>query len=60
MVTMIVDYILRRNELTSKGHEVRLPLDIMIAVAMVGAALILWILWEVIVEPYKDNPSIDN
>ena len=59
VVTMIVDYILRRNEFTSKGNEVRLPLDIMISVMMIGAALILFVLWEVIIEPYPDNPTID-
>ena len=50
VVTMIVDYILRRNKLTAKGHDVRLALDIMIAVAIIGAALILWITWEIIIE----------
>ena len=53
IITMIIDYILRRNDLTSKGHEVRLPLDIMVAVMMIGAVLVLWIIWEVIEEPYK-------
>ncbi len=57
VVTMIVDYILRRNELTAKGHDVRLALDIMIAVAIIGALLILLITWEVIVEPYKNSPN---
>jgi hypothetical protein len=52
-VTMVVDYIVRRNELTSKGYTVRLPLDIMISVMIVTVALILWIIWEVITEPYK-------
>lgn len=60
VITMIVDYILRRNELTAKGNVVRLPLDIMVAVMMVGAGLILWIIWEVIIEPYPDNPAVDD
>jgi hypothetical protein len=51
IVTMVVDYIMRRNELTSKGYTVRLPLDIMVSVMIVTIALILWITWEVIVEP---------
>jgi hypothetical protein len=59
MVTMIVDYLDRRSELVSKGHHIRLSLDILIATMMVGLALVLWITWEVIVEPYPDNPSID-
>ena len=52
IVTMIVDYLTRRNEITAKGHQVKLPLDIMIGVMMVGVALIIWITWEVIIEPY--------
>lgn len=56
MVTMIVDYILRRNELTSQGISVRLPLDIIVGVMMVGTALILMITWEVIIEPYNTSP----
>lgn len=53
IVTMIVDYILRRNDLTKKGYEIRLPLDIMVAVMIVSAALVLWIIGEVIIEPYR-------
>jgi len=60
VITMIIDYILRRNELTAKGYKIRLPLDIMVSVMMVGAALILWILWEVIIEPYTDNLAVDG
>ena len=59
IITMIVDYILRRNELTAKGYDIRLPLDITVAVSMIGAALVLWILWEIIVEPYKNIPTVN-
>lgn len=59
MVTMIVDYILRRNELTSQGVNIRLPLDIIVAVMMVGTALVLMITWEVIIEPYNTSPFRD-
>ena len=48
---MIVDYVVRRNELTKKGYEIRLPLDIMVAVMIIGAALIIAISFEVLIEP---------
>ena len=50
---MIVDYMVRRNELTKKGFEIRLPLDIMVAVMIVSAFLVVWIIGEVIIEPYR-------
>lgn len=53
IVTMIVDYFIRRNELTSKGFQVRLPVDIMVSVMIILAALIMSIIWEVIIEPYS-------
>lgn len=60
VTTMIIDYILRRNELTSKGIEIKFTLDVMIAVMMIGLALIISITWEVIIEPYPDNPALDG
>lgn len=57
--TMIIDYILRRNELTAKGVDIKLTLDVLVAVMMIGFALIAWITYEVINEPYQDNPSLD-
>lgn len=59
VVTMIVDYILRRNELTAKGHKIKFTLDILVAVMMIGLALIILITYEVIIEPYTDNPAVD-
>ena len=38
VTTLIVDYILRRQEITSKGHEVRLALDILAASMMPALA----------------------
>ena len=55
VITMIVDYLLRRNELTSRGIDIRLPLDIMIVIMIIAAVLITWISWEVIVEPYYSS-----
>ncbi len=55
VATMIIDYILRRNELTSKGIHPRLVLDVMVAVMMVGLALIVWVTYDVIVLPYDTS-----
>lgn len=60
MMTVVVDYILRRNELTSNGHSVRLSLDVLISTMIVGIALIVWITWEVIIEPYKNSNDMSN
>ena len=61
IVTMIVDYILRRNEHTSKGFTVRLPLDIIVAAMIIGAGLIIAITWEVIIEPAPiSDTSVNN
>lgn len=50
IVTFIVDYIVRRKELTSKGYNIRLSLDIMVASMIVGLGLVIGITWEVISE----------
>ena len=55
MITMIVDYISRRKELSNNGLNPRLALDIMVAVAVVGAGLIAWIIYEVMNEPYQNT-----
>lgn len=48
--TMVIDYVARRNELTSKGIDIRISLDIIVAVMIIAIALILSIIWEIIVE----------
>ena len=55
VITMIVDYILRRKELTAKGIEIKFTLDVIVAVMMIGLALIIMVTYEVIIEPYTDN-----
>ena len=60
VTTMIVDYLFRRQEHIEKGYNIRLSLDIIVATMMIGLALIVWITFEVITEPYKDNPSVDG
>ena len=57
VTTLIVDYILRRNELTSKGHEVRLPVDILVVTMIIGLVLILWVTYDIIVLPYDASSS---
>jgi uncharacterized membrane protein YidH (DUF202 family) len=56
VTTLIVDYILRRNEITSKGHEVRLPVDILVISMVLGLVLILWVTFDVIRLPYNISP----
>ena len=56
VTTLIVDYILRRNEITSKGHDVRLSLDILVVTMIIGLALILWVTYDIMTLPYKYNP----
>lgn len=58
VTTLIVDYILQRNELTNKGHKIRLSLDIIIISMILGLALILWITYDIITLPYNYAKSI--
>ena len=57
VTTLIVDYILRRNEITSKGHHVRLSLDILVTTMIIGLALILWVTYDIMRLPYKNLPG---
>ncbi len=58
VTTLIVDYLIRRNELTSKGHKVRLPLDILVVTMILGLVLILWVTFDVIYLPYNYTSDI--
>lgn len=51
VTTLIVDYIVRRNEEVSRGHSVRFSLDVLIATMMLALALIIWMLWTVVLNP---------
>ena len=55
VTTLIVDYLIRRNELTSKGHEIRLPLDILVITMILGLVLILYVTFDVIFLPYNNT-----
>ena len=58
VTTLIVDFILSRNELTSKGHKIRLSLDMIIVSMILGLALVLWISYDIIVLPYNYTKSL--
>ncbi len=52
VTTLIVDYIIRRKEITSKGHDIRLSIDILVVTMIIGLALILWVTYDIIRLPY--------
>ena len=55
MITMIIDSISRRNDLAKKGITPRLALDIIIGVMVLAVLLVIWITYEVIIEPDRNN-----
>lgn len=63
IVTMIIDSITRRKELKQSGLHPRLALDVIIGVMIIALGLVLWIAYEVMVEPSQnglpEDPSIE-
>ena len=55
MITMIIDSISRRNDLAKNGIKPRLALDIIIAVMVLAVLLVIWVTYEVIIEPDRNN-----
>ena len=60
VTSLIVDYIIRRKEITSKGGSVRFSLDVLIATMMIALALIIWMLWVVVINPAPAPLSISR
>ena len=57
VATMIIDYFLRRRELTNRDIPIKASLDIMVSIMIIGLALVAWVTYDVIVLPYELKTS---